>query len=326
MMKLKTMKTIVDTVDQEWNSAFAENIAGLWGYDAGTVKYYRASANFVFIFCREGEEYYLRFNRSDERNKDDIDEEIKLLNYLNDKTSNIVKPVKSKEDNYVESFKTDLGEYYAVVFAGLKGRQYEVDDIDTRQYYMWGKSLGNLHKLMDARPHDINIKRDSWKNHIEFIENNLPEDEIQAKKELKEVKRWSENLEITDENYGLIHFDFELDNLLWEDDKISILDFDDCSYYWYAADIAFALRDLFEDDIDLSDPNFKEFVKGYESKFKVDMEQLHDVPWFLRFHNLFTFTKLIRSIDMLDSTGNPSWLFGLKRKLKGKIDTYRNSF
>ncbi|MFW5981299.1 MAG: phosphotransferase enzyme family protein, partial [bacterium] len=307
MMKLSTMKTIVDTVDEEWNSSFGEEIAGLWGYDEGTVKYFRSSANFIFIFRREGEDYYLRFNHSDERDKDSIKEEIKLLNYLNGETSNVVKPIKSKNNNYIESVETDLGEYYAVVFEGLKGKQYEIEDINTEQYYIWGKALGNLHKLINTIPNDTTIKRNSWKNHLNFVEDNLPEDEILAKKELKEVKKWIDSLEITDENYGLIHFDFELDNLRWENNKISILDFDDCSYHWYVADITFALRDLFEDNIDLTNTTFKEFVKGYESEFKIDKKLLNELSWFMRFHNLFTFTKLTRSIDILDSPDVPSW-------------------
>ncbi|HLV08640.1 MAG TPA: phosphotransferase [Halanaerobiales bacterium] len=326
MMKLSTMKTIVDTVDEEWNSSFGEKIAGLWDYDEGTVKYFRSSANFIFIFRREGEDYYLRFNRSDEREKDSIEEEIRLLNYLNDVTSNIVKPIKSINNKYIESVKTDLGEYYAVVFKGLKGKQYEIEDIDTEQYYIWGKALGNLHKLINTIPKDMTIKRNSWKDHLNFIEDNLSEEEILAKRELEEVKRWVDSLEITDNNYGLIHFDFELDNLRWEDNVISILDFDDCSYYWYVADIAFALRDLFEDSIDLTNSDFQEFIKGYESEFKIDKELLNDLSWFMRFHNLLSYTKLLRSIDILDYTDIPSWLLGLKKKLRRVVNNYRNSF
>lgn len=325
MMKLSTMKTIVDTVDEEWNSSFGEKIAGLWGYDEGTVKYFRSSANFIFIFRREGEDYYLRFNHSDERERDSIEEEIRLLNYLNGVTP-IVKPIKSINNKYIESVKTDLGEYYAVVFKGLKGKQYEIEDIDTEQYYIWGKALGNLHKLINTIPKDMTIKRNSWKDHLNFIEDNLSEDEILAKKELEEVKRWVDSLEITDDNYGLIHFDFELDNLRWEDNVISILDFDDCSYYWYVADIAFALRDLFEDSIDLTNSDFQEFIKGYESEFKIDKELLNDLSWFMRFHNLLSYTKLLRSIDILDYTDIPSWLSGLKKKLSGVVDNYRNSY
>ena len=59
MMKLSTMKTIVDTV-----------------------KYYRASANFVFYFQKDGRDFYLRCNRADERNKVIIGEEIKILHII----------------------------------------------------------------------------------------------------------------------------------------------------------------------------------------------------------------------------------------------------
>lgn len=326
MMKLSTMKTIVDTVDEEWNSSFAEEIAGLWGYDQGTVKFYRSSANFIFIFQKGGRDYYLRVNHSDEREKDTIAEELKLLTYLNNKTSNVVKPVKSLNNRYIETVRTEKGEYFAVVFEGLEGKQYEIDDIDTEQFYIWGKALGNLHKLINNIPNNITIKRNSWRDHLDFIEDSLPEDETPAKRELKEVKQWIDSLEMTDDNYGLIHFDFELDNLRWENNVISILDFDDCSYYWYVADIAFALRDLFEDSIDLTNSDFQEFVKGYESEFKIDKELLNDLSWFMRFHNLLSFTILLRSIDILELTKYPSWLLGLRKKLSGIVDNYRNHF
>lgn len=326
MMKLSTMKIIVDTVDEEWNSPFAEEIAKFWGYDEETVKYYRSSANFIFVFQKEERDYYLRFNHSDERDKETIASEIKILEYLNNKASNIVKPVKSLDNRYIESVKIEKREYHAVVFEGLKGKQYEIEDLDTQQFYIWGKALGHLHKVINNIPKEITVKRNSWQEHIAFMEKSLSEDETLAKKELTEVKRWITNLRITDENYGLIHFDFELDNLRWEDKVISILDFDDCSNYWYVADIAFALRDLFNDNIDLDNRDFKNFIKGYESEFKIDKDLLGDLHWFIRFHNLFTFTKLLRTIDILDLPHYPSWLLDLRKKLIGKVNYYRNLF
>jgi len=57
-----------------------------------------------------------------------------------------------------------------------------------------------------------------------------------------------------------------MDNLLWRDDEIGIVDFDDCAYYPFAADIALALRDLWEDKvalIDFEDERLQTFVAGY---------------------------------------------------------------
>jgi len=37
--------------------------------------------------------------------------------------------------------------------------------------------------------------------------------------------------------------------------------------YWYVADVAFALRDLFETGVDLSHPSFHAFIRGYSQHY-----------------------------------------------------------
>ncbi|MGX2993955.1 phosphotransferase enzyme family protein [Streptomyces sp. JNUCC 64] len=44
--------------------------------------------------------------------------------------------------------------------------------------------------------------------------------------------------------YGVVHGDFELDNLVWRGDAPTAFDFDETSRSWYAADVASAVRDL----------------------------------------------------------------------------------
>ena len=326
MMKLSTMKRIVNTVDEDWNSSFAESIAGLWGYDEETVKYFRSSANFLFFFQREGKDYFLRFNSSEERTRKNIEDEINIIKNLNKRANNIVKAIKSKNDNYVESIDTELGTYHAVVFERMKGKQYEIEELDLEQYFNWGKALGQLHKETNNLSEKQRNKRDSCEDHIVFIEENLSENEVKAKAELNKIKNWIKGIEITENNYGLIHFDFELDNLLWEEDKINIIDFDDSSNYWYVADIAFAMRDLFEEGIDLDNKYYNKFISGYESEFEIDKALLDDLEWFMRLHDLYTFTKLLRTVDVSDSNEQPEWLLNLRNKLLGVIDNYRDSF
>jgi Ser/Thr protein kinase RdoA (MazF antagonist) len=42
------------------------------------------------------------------------------------------------------------------------------------------------------------------------------------------------------DRFGLIHADLRLANILVEEDKIKIIDFDDCGYSWYMHDLAAA--------------------------------------------------------------------------------------
>jgi Ser/Thr protein kinase RdoA (MazF antagonist) len=136
-------------------------------------------------------------------------------------------------------------------------------------------------------------------------------------------------LPVSQGTYGLIHFDFELDNIVWAGDQAKVLDFDECSYSWFAADIIYALSNLFDDNpshVDLKNPSLQSFVQGYRSQQALPDETLGLLPLFLSFHNLLTFTKLIYSRKNFDKTNSPEWTQQLDKKLENKLEIYRASF
>ena len=323
MMKLTTMIKLVNTINKNWESPIANEIASHWEYNKGTVKEKRASANFVFHFTKSGEDYFLRFNPPGERKFEHIKAEIDFLNYLSDNNIPVAKPVKSLSGKYIETVNTSIGTYYAVVFTALHGKQFEIEDLDKSLFYSWGKSLGELHYASMG----YNTKyRLSWKNHIEMVYRILPKEEILAKRELEFITNWVSKLPKNRTNYGLIHFDYELDNLIWKGNDISILDFDDCSFYWFVSDIAFALRDLFDNNVDLDNENFTSFMEGYQTKMSIDKEILKDLSFFLRMHNLITFTKLLRTLEDSNPEEDPKWLLSLRKKLNMVVAKYRKGF
>lgn len=326
MMKLSTMKKVVDTVDHEWRSSLAEKILNQWGYDEGSVYYFRASANFIFVFRKNGKRYFLRFNATSERDLKTIEAEIETLLYLRNQPVHTAQPVKSLNDRYIEIIETDIGTFYAVVFEGLQGEQHEFGDLKQEQFVTWGGALGRLHHVLKEMPEEYRQNRSSWNDKLAFVKETLPNHETAAVTELEQIIQWAEGLSISKETFGLIHYDFELDNLYWNHDEVGILDFDDCLICWYVADIAFALRDLFEDCIDLSHPFFQEFIKGYSRETEIDTTLLQDLPWFMRMHSLVLFATLLRTVDIEESENDPEWLIGLRRKLLGYIEKYRASF
>lgn len=326
MMKLSTMKKVVDTVDQEWRSPLAEKILTHWGYDEGSVYYFRASANFIFVFRKDGQRNFLRFNTASERDLKSIEAEIEILRYLHTKPVRTAQPVKSINDRYIEVFETELETFYAVVFEGLQGEQHEIEDLKQEQFVIWGGALGGLHHVLKEMPGKYRQNRTTWKDKLTFLDKILPDYETVAATELKQIILWAEGLSISKETFGLIHYDFELDNLFWNHGKVGILDFDDSLNSWYVADIAFALRDLFQESIDLSHPCFQEFIKGYTKETELDTTILQDLPWFMRMHKLVTFAILLRTVDIEESEGDPDWLIGLRKKLIGYIEEYRASF
>lgn len=324
MMKLSTMKKVLKTVDSEWRSPLAEQILSRWGYDQGSVFYLRASANFIFIFKKDGRTYYLRFNESCEREHHAIEAEINIILYLGNNSLNVAQPVKSLNEKYLEVVETGIGTYYAVVFEALEGDQYEIEEITTEQNYLWGKSLGKLHKCLKNIPEQYYVYRSDWKDHLLKVKETLPSHETAAHRELERISKWADSLKVTKENFGLIHYDFELDNVVFNNYLIGMLDFDDCSSYWYVADIIYALRDV--GDFSMNSPIVIKFIEGYKTETTIDIDLLKESSGYERLHKLVSFAKLIRTVDIEESQENPEWLTNLRKKLCHKINEYRLSF
>jgi Ser/Thr protein kinase RdoA (MazF antagonist) len=168
-------------------------------------------------------------------------------------------------------------------------------------------------------------QRASWRDHLNLARVFIPAANTALQQEWERLAAWAESLPTGPDHFGLIHYDFELDNLCWHEQDIGILDFDDASHNWYAADIAYALRDLFEGGVDFNDHRFREFVTGYAQQHPVDEHLLEQTPMFLRLHSMHVFGRLSRALDLPAGAAIPPWLQRLNEKLQGWVDRYRQS-
>lgn len=322
-MKLSTMKKVYDAAE---GVPMAEFILQRWGFDPGTVGFFRASANFVFIFRKEGKTYFMRCNDACERELGMIEAEVEVLQYLSQQSIRIAEPVRSQAGRFVESVETKIGTFYAVVFQALKGNLYEFEELEEARMKTWGRALGRLHQVCKEMPSNYAEHRPSWRDYLRFVEEVFVGEDTAALRELEQVRQWAEGLTVTEADFGLIHYDFESDNLCWDGDVVSALDFDDCARHWYVADIGYALRDLWSNGVDLTDPRFLEFMEGYTQETTVNEELLKDLPWFMRMHDLYTCARLIRSADLPKTVESPSWMPGLVQKVQGYVERYREGF
>lgn len=322
MMKLSTMKKVVDTLTQDWKSPLADQIIENWYHDPDSLVYFRSSANFVFRFQENGQLRYLRFNSMDERSLEETQNEMKILCFLNERNPDIVKPILSQNSRYVEIVKAETDDYIAVVFEGYDGKMYEIEDLSDDHFYRWGQTLGKLHHTMDQIPQALVAKRITWKDHLDFAKQQMPKGDLAFIKEIEQIEKWAES---TAAKTGLIHYDFELDNLHWYPDTIKMFDFDDSAVYWYGADIAYALRDLFHGKIDTEHPQYKRFMSGYLCEFEVDENLNHDLQMFMKLHALYAYPRILRSLDYEIKEDSPDWIKGLTGKLTNYAEGLRKS-
>lgn len=329
MMTLSTMQMVVSTVDDQWESPLADEILQHWANDGAPAKYWRASSNFVFFFKHAAQDHVLRFTHESERTVEAIQAEMDYVNQLADKGILVARPIRSLNGNHVESIDTDYGLFHAVVFEALKGEQREIEDFTPEQFVRWGQALGDLHNATA----ELSIGgRPTWEEHLAMVADLLPDDEVDALRTLEMVKARLSKLSVRDDNFGLIHYDFEPDNIIWRGDQpereqAGIIDFDDSAYYWFVADIALALGELFEDtreQVDLQNESFLHFVEGYRTVRSIADEELALIPLFIQANNLVTFAKLHRALTPVNPAGELPWMPALRDKLTAKMAFYRD--
>jgi len=328
MMKLSTMSAIMLTCTPRDESPLADALIGRWFTEHGPARFFRVSANCLFTVEAGGQRYVLRFNHAEERTVDYWLAEAAFLRHLAAAGILVALPITSLNGLTVETLKTDIGELHGMLFPALPGKSWPDATACTREELQrWGAALGALHRASETYLGPDN--RPTWRDHLAMVTDRLPAEDADARTVLAQVTRELEALPIDNGNFGLIHFDFEQDNLLWDGDHPGIIDFDDCAWYWYAADIAFCLRDLYDDRADrinLVDPAIEAFLHGYRQQRVIADEEIARIPLFARLHHLVTCAKLLRSLEDGPQPAEPSWMPGLRKKLQQVLQRYRETF
>lgn len=322
------MMNLVNMVKGLAMDMVASRIIENWEHDKGTLKFWRASSNFVYVFAYKNKKYFLRFCHEEENSIEQINAELSFLEYLKSRNYSCASPVLSIHDKYVEQVVDQEENYFAVVFQSAEGITLD-EGLTEEQGEKWGQSLALLHQLSkEYKP--SGTPRVSWQDILLEIENTLKKypDEVEATQLLAKLTKQLQSLSFSTQNYGLIHYDFQLDNVFYDKNtnSFNVIDFDDAFYSWYVQDIVTALDDFIENDTSmiLSHPQVSAFLKGYGSIVPLSQDELAQLPYFRKFMKLYQFTRLLRSLENADIPDAPDWLVNLKVKLAYARDEIRS--
>lgn len=292
-------------------------------------EYFRISANAVYWYKNQGKNNFLRFVPAEEKSKESVLAELDFLRFLRTKGFSAAHTVLSKDRNEIEEVKTPWGIYYAAAFSEVPGKPLDRIELTEDIIFGWGKALGELHRTScEYEPEQY--KRKSWKEIMDWMEEvllNFPE-EVEAKKELVVLEDFFSKLPATKENFGLIHYDFEADNVFYDEaSKIySAIDFDDAMYHWFAMDIEQAIDsmkgELEEEQIQSA---VNQFIKGYNSAYSVSEEMLAILPVFRRYADLYGYVRILRSVDE-KWNNEPEWMVNLREHLNKLMVKRKSSF
>lgn len=296
-----------------------------WRHDADTLDdilpQFRISANAIYPYFEDGQVCLLRLAPVDEKLERNVLGEMAFITYLRENGFPALEPIPSKDGRLCLTLNTAWGVYYATAFRRVKGCQ--IEDVEWTPYLLteYGRTLGRLHALSAA--YTPTVRKWSHADALDWMEATLAEYKAPdvAVSELNAVRRALARLPQTAETYGLVHYDFEPDNVFYDDDTktCAVIDFDDGMYHWYALDIEQAFASLAEAlEGEALAAAEDAFLRGYrlERPFTDDMAQSR--PLMRRFVNLYGYARLIRAVaEKFDD--EPEWLVNLRAKLGGAI-------
>ena len=323
MMKLSAMRTVCETILPGGRCPVVEEVLAPWDHDAGSDRFIVASSNFTASFTARDERRIVRFVRVDERSREAIEAEMDFLLHVARNGMWVNLPIASRAGRHVERVGTSLGEYHAVVFDAMAGESRESGTLPADLFEPWGRALAELHCASEGYR---DPRRPSWRDKLSQAERELPVDDIAAHAVLRKLRTVLGAAPATDRNYGLVHWDFCSDNIRWGGTRLGVIDFDDCAHDWHAADVAYALRDLFDDrasGVVPANPLLASFVRGYRSARRLDDEDLVLIPTFMLMSNLLFYSSLRIIVEEGRDDSEPEWVAVLRGMLQGKIQKYR---
>ena len=323
MIKLSTMQAVMATVTANGSAPIANSLRKLWPNDEREARFWRVSANFIFLFEYQGHEYVLRFNQATERSVEAILGELAYVRALAGKGLRVALPVRSLAGRWLETITTPLGTFHSVVFKRLEGDQLELEALSPAQFERWGRALAQLHEY--ARGLAV-TGRSSWQDQLNAVTNIVPPDVAHVHEARAQLADQLGQLTRNDDNFGLIHFDFELDNIIWQNGQPAIIDFDDCAYSWHVADITYALDDLLGEQVNQSNlqhESVQQFLAGYRAIRQMPAAELAQISLFRQLGNLYSFARLYRALTPPDPAGELPWLPPLRAKLAAKLVALR---
>lgn len=266
-------------------AAIAQFVIQNYGLPEDTqCKLIKAGINHTYSIVSGDKRYIFRIYSHGWRSREEIGEELSLLQKLKVEGISVSYPIVDLEDKFIQSLEAPEGQRHGLMFTYAPGQKLQTYDKDT--HYEIGKLMAQIHvQTLDmelARTvYDARVLLDQSLVSIgEFLSEDEPEMQF-----LHSIQPALEALLLRAENEGLrkgiVHLDIWFDNLnISDSNKISLFDFDFCGNGLLCLDLAYYVMQLHNTEKNEAERNIKidAFYQGYESLTNLSEGEKQVIP------------------------------------------------
>ncbi len=294
-----------------------------YGVPVGEIHPLAAIESFIYEFRRGDESYILRLAHSLRFTEPLIAGEIDWINYLAAGGVSVAQAIPSDAGKLVETIDDGQGgQFLVTAFVKAEG-QPPHDQWTPTLYATYGELIGQMHALAEHyEPGNPAWRRPDWTIDQDFVEHFLPDSEAVAKQKYAAACAHMRTLPTDRQGYGLIHYDAHPSNMHVDDaGRLTLFDFAECAYCWYAMDIAVALLFMTVEAPDapaLARAFLPEFLRGYRRAYHLDPKWLREIPVFLKAMEIFLYAVNFR--DYAEGETTDAWSAAYMRDRKYRIE------
>ncbi|WP_342561680.1 phosphotransferase [Paenibacillus sp. FSL R7-0345] len=228
-------------------------------------------------------------------------EEVKLLVYLRGAGVHVAEIIPSVSGKLIESHNL-ADPVQIVMFAAAPGAHLPLKEWDGEVFKMLGRVIGRLHKAGERyeQQHGRAEQIKDWTENREYqFLQSIPPEETLIRAAAQEVLQKLQAISRDGENYGIIHGDIWLENVLAWGETLTLIDFQDCERHYYLYDLAVPLYSALEFSFagqgnirDYGQRLAESLLTGYLEEHTLTSEMLGHLPLLLQLKELFVYNLM----------------------------------
>ena len=271
-----------------------------------SVEHITTCRNIIYKAVCNDNRFVIRLTDQQVRTKEQIECELQFQEYLFENGADVTKPLITTDNKRIIECVIGTKRYYASAFTFAEGLNWwERVDESPEILCQIGKALGKVHKL-SKNYKAVTYKRRKWYEQQELTE--APELFEEYSKELYASFMNSVNqmkaLEDDQNRYGLTHGDYLMSNYLIDNEKVTIIDFDESEYSWFAMDLAICIRcylvgdepEKVNEKVELAERIHYNLLLGYQSENIITSDMIYDLNKYIRIRDYIEIAQLLRII------------------------------
>jgi Ser/Thr protein kinase RdoA (MazF antagonist) len=302
-----------EEIEPDFAKPVVQEIAATWG--CTDPKFVRWFDNVVYKVTRHGSTFYLRLTPATRRSKAQIESEHAILRFLNARGIPVTQPIQSTTGEDVLEFECLDRRLIACAFTECPGNSFQDHPADLGTFsFAVGKAMGKLHTALTGFTKPPNFTRmlwheDRWNRFAQII----PKTESEAWTLHEELQECWKTLD-TSSHFGMIHGDFTIRNLRYDEAQISLFDFDNSCEHWYGYEQACFLHHFVGYSNAQKSLVFDGLIRGYAEEAAVTQAFLEQLPFFAKMKLLRSFLVCAKEWGFVNLTPEQNSVFEMRKR------------